>query len=424
MNPTHFTRLIALSLTGLLGLATVVMLLLTQADHLPDSLQNRLRLLQTYLPRAPHATAVPTPARQAPIAEVLAAIVPTLTATPSPTVTRTATVTTDREVTTIKTPTPAATPSPVPLYEPAVASRFLDGIRHEYQGWNNCGPTTLAMALSYYGRPETQAETAPMLKPDRDDKNVSPEEMAAYALSIGYEAQIITGATVELLKVLATNGIPVIVETWYIPDPNDEMGHYLLLTGYDGDTLTFHDSYKGPNQVKDVATFDALWKVFNRTAILLYPPAQAPVVTSILGPLSTPEAIRLATLQGNYTEVRVNPEDAFAWFNLGSSLTQARDYAGAVQAFDTARALGLPWRMLWYQFTPYEAYYEAGHYEEVIALTTATLEGSSNLEESLYWRGRAYAALGQGEAARRDLEAALALRSTYTAAHTALATLR
>ena len=46
----------------------------------------------------------------------------------------------------------------------------------------------------------------------------------------------------------------------------------------------------------------------------------------------------------------------------------------AAAAFDQARQIGLPWRMLWYQFGPFEAYYETGRYDEVIALADATLQ--------------------------------------------------
>ncbi|RIK17073.1 MAG: hypothetical protein DCC51_12895, partial [Anaerolineae bacterium] len=60
------------------------------------------------------------------------------------------------------------------------------------------------------------------------------------------------------------------------------------------------------------------------------------------------------------------PDDPFAWFNLGSSLTElarlddAALFEGAAAAFDQARLLGLPPRMLWYQFGPYEAYLAGG----------------------------------------------------------------
>ncbi|HEX8684826.1 MAG TPA: tetratricopeptide repeat protein, partial [Ardenticatenaceae bacterium] len=93
-------------------------------------------------------------------------------------------------------------------------------------------------------------------------------------------------------------------------------------------------------------------------------------------------------------------------------------------AFDTARSLGLPWRMLWYQFGPFQAYYDNGQYQEVIGLTTATLEGAGgNLEESYYWRGRAQAALGQTDAARSDFQEAVRHNPSFAPAQHALSEL-
>ena len=87
------------------------------------------------------------------------------------------------------TPTTAPTdtpPPPPPLPPPALdgpvlPATLLGGIRHYWQTWNNCGPATFTMNLSYYGLPVTQAEAAKVLKPNKDDKNVSPDQMAAYA---------------------------------------------------------------------------------------------------------------------------------------------------------------------------------------------------------------------------------------------------
>ena len=81
-------------------------------------------------------------------------------------------------------PTPTATPlppTPIPARPTPTSpvSITLSGLRHEHQGWNNCGPTTLTMALSYWGRGETQYDAASVLKPDPEDKNVSPWEMAS-----------------------------------------------------------------------------------------------------------------------------------------------------------------------------------------------------------------------------------------------------
>jgi tetratricopeptide (TPR) repeat protein len=97
----------------------------------------------------------------------------------------------------------------------------------------------------------------------------------------------------------------------------------------------------------------------------------------------------------------------FSWFNVGTSLTALGRHQDAAAAYDRARQLGLHFRMLWYQFGPYESYYEAARFEDVITLAEATLDTAANLEESYYWRGRARLAVGDVEGARADFNTAL-----------------
>jgi tetratricopeptide (TPR) repeat protein len=111
---------------------------------------------------------------------------------------------------------------------------------------------------------------------------------------------------------------------------------------------------------------------------------------------------------------------AFAWFNVGSSLTSLGRHEEAAAAYDQARLLGLPWRMLWYQFGPYESYYAVGRYDDVITLATATLRTTNNLEESYFWRGLAYLAQGDVDRARSELETALRYNPNFGAAKEAL----
>jgi hypothetical protein len=58
-------------------------------------------------------------------------------------------------------PTQAARNTPAALNE---ADVLLYGVRHTFQTWNNCGPATLAMALSFYGWRGTQKEAAAVLQ--------------------------------------------------------------------------------------------------------------------------------------------------------------------------------------------------------------------------------------------------------------------
>ena len=113
--------------------------------------------------------------------------------------------------------------------------------------------------------------------------------------------------------------------------------------------------------------------------------------------------------------VNEDQNNAYAWFNLGASLTNIADisgadtlYTGAAQAFDRARNLGLPWRMLWYQFEPYRAYLGAGRSEEVIALTDAILssDAGKDVEETHFYRSLALAAQGSEQASENAMETA------------------
>jgi tetratricopeptide (TPR) repeat protein len=113
----------------------------------------------------------------------------------------------------------------------------------------------------------------------------------------------------------------------------------------------------------------------------------------------------------------------FAWYNRGTNLVALQDYAAAAEAYDQAFAIypalsekERPWRMLWYQIGPYEAYYHTGRYQDVINLADTTFQwiGQPVLEETFYWRGLAYEALGNPEKAVSDLEKAANLNPTST----------
>jgi tetratricopeptide (TPR) repeat protein len=336
------------------------------------------------------------------------------------------------------TPPPTATLTPSPTPTQAVPVRAsLPPITHTHQTWNNCGPATVSMALQFFGQNHSQAEAAKFLKPDPEDKNVSPHELAAYAQSLGLGATVRVGGDLERLKRLVASGFPVIVETWFIPEPGDQMGHYRVLTGYDDEVRQFtaQDSYNGPNVKLDYDAFDELWRAFNRVYVLIYQPGQADQMAALLGPDADDETMYLRAVETAQMEAgNPSPEcvayeecddaEAFAWFNVGSSLNSLGRHQEAAAAYDQARLLGLPWRMLWYQFGPYEVYYAVGRYDDVITLATTTLNVVANLEESHYWRGLAYLAQGDSGRARADFEAAVHYNPNFIPAKVALESLQ
>jgi tetratricopeptide (TPR) repeat protein len=119
-------------------------------------------------------------------------------------------------------------------------------------------------------------------------------------------------------------------------------------------------------------------------------------------------------------DAAAQPDNAFFWFNLGTSYNALGQYEEAATAFDQARAIGLPWRMLWYQFGPYEAYYQSGRYQDVVLLADVTLKDRPYFEESFYYKGIALAAQGDTNAARDNLEKAATFNPNFAPAVAAL----
>lgn len=369
----------------------------------------RLAALLTPIAPAPTRTALlsPTPSpspNPAPTSTVAPAASPRF---PTPTVTPPV----------FPGPTQAARSTPAALDQ---ADVLLYGVRHAFQTWNNCGPATLAMALSFYGWRGTQREAAAVLKPDPEDKNVSPEEMAAFARSLGLGARVRVNGDLALLRQLLQAGFPVIIETGFEPEPRlGWMGHYKLLIGYSDRAGQFivMDSYMGPNQGVSYAEVDRYWRHFNRTYIVIYPPEAEGRLRALIGPAWDDDrqmwAEALARAQG---ELAANPRDAFAWFNAGAALLHLGRAEDAAAAFDQARSLGLPWRILWYRFEPFEAYLAVGRYADVIALADANLEVTPYVEEWYDYKGQALLALGDRERARAMFQQALRFNPNFEAA--------
>ena len=314
------------------------------------------------------------------------------------------------------------TPTPSVYLAPIQSSVVINGVEHEYQGWNNCGPTTLKMLLKYYGQNVTQKEIATFTKPDPDDKNVSPNELAAYVDTTGMGALVRENGTLERLKLLLSNGLPVMIESGYVTPSGKEgwMGHYKLLIGYDDKQFTFMDSYEGPNLKISFEEVDANWRAFNRLYLIVYPSAKEQVVRAIMGDEIDDTTMYTHSAARARAEIDANPKDAFAFYNLGTSLNGLMQYKEAAAAFDQARVLGLPWRMMWYQFGPYVAYLQTNRDDEVITLADATLHIVDDLEESHYYKGLALRALGRGKDARQEFETALRYNKNDQAAQQAL----
>jgi hypothetical protein len=295
----------------------------------------------------------------------------------------------------------------------------LDGIRYEAQGWNNAGPANLAMALSYWGWEGDQTIPAVWLRPNAEDKSVSAWQMVYYVNRFtDFEAIYRLGGTTHLMKQLLAAGFPVIVETGLEPAGEGWMGHYRLLYGYNDDQGVFlvHDSFLGENQILGYQKLDEDWRSFSRAYIVVYDPARKMDLRRALGDYADPVVGAANALDAARAALSINRDDAWIWFSMGTAYVTLGDYGNAATAYDQAIRLGLPFRALWYQFGPYEAYFHTGRFSVLLALVRSTLATTEDVEETYYWRAMTQAAQGDSESAAASFAEVIRLNPNFLAA--------
>jgi hypothetical protein len=386
----------------------------------------------------------------------------TINATPrQPTVTPTLTPAPPTPTIPGPTLTPVPTSTPAPSATPPPAAVNLEGVVYvdQHGRWNYCGPANLTMALKFWGWPGDRDDIADVVKPGilsdgsldyiqrgKFDKNVMPYELASFVADhTEFNVVVRSGGDIDLVKRLVAAGFPVLIEKgYYEADYTGKiawMGHYLFVTGYDDASGNFivQDAYlkPGKNMKSDYPTFIEGWRSFDYLFMVVYPPEREAEVFSILGSWADPTWANQHALEIADKEIAslTGIDQFFAWFNKGTSHVNLTQYPEAAAAYDQAfqiySTLGddntqRPYRMLWYQTGPYKAYFYSGRYQDTINLANTTLNDTISeptLEESIYWRGMAYWALGQTADAIADFRETVRLNPHFTPGYDMLAQL-
>ena len=404
-------------LFGISGLLILVGLAvgIYQIPSIKNRLEWRMIVWSTYL----HNTVDPVGKMPTPLPSTPFATFTPIPFTPTPPVTSTA---------------PASTPSATPQPLPAQVS--LPDPKYELQGINNCGPATLTMDLRMYGWQGTQDDIARIIKPVPQDRNVNPDELRYFVLTqAGWlRAEFRVAGDLDLLKGLLADDYPVIIEEASKLDAQDANGpgddlwdaHYLLITGYDDNTkmITAQDPLRGPDQKIPYDRLMADWKPFNYLYMVVYLPKDEAELKSLLGANWDPDQNRQNALALSQSDIASNPKDAFAWFDLGSSLVYFERYGEAAQAFDQAFTIRLPQRMTRYQFWPFYAYYNAGRIDYLLQVTENTYKSISGYysEEALLWHGYGLLSKRDTTGALADWDKALKVHPNYCDAEKAINT--
>ncbi|MFH1601941.1 MAG: C39 family peptidase [Candidatus Shapirobacteria bacterium] len=293
------------------------------------------------------------------------------------------------------------------------SSAILSSPYHIYQTFNNCGPATLSMILSWYDISASQEELGQKMRPfqnsqgDNDDKTIFATEFVYWAKQYGLQALERPNGDLNLLKKFIANNIPVVVKTWL--NPNEDIGHFRLVRGFDENkkVIIQDDSYQGRDKEIPYYDFLSLWQPFNYNYILVYPLSEESKITAILDSEAKEKTAWENALSRAEKENKLDPENPYPVFNIATSAYHLGDYQKSVLAFEQVENK-LPRRMLWYQIEPIIAYFYLENYDRVFEITNQILNNGNRAFSELYLiRAEIYEKLGNAEKAKEELELAL-----------------
>ena len=323
---------------------------------------------------------------------------------------------------------PKTTPAeatPISLSKPPV-QKTLKNDYHIFQTFNNCGPASLSMTLSYFGIKVSQKEIGDDLRPyqnpqgDNDDKSVTLNELAEKAKEYGLIPYHRQNGNIELLKYFITYDIPVITFTW--TKPNEDIGHYRVVKGFDetSNELIQDDSLQGKNLRFKYDDFNVLWNKFNYEYLVLVPKDKVGIAEAILGDNKEESKAWKNAVDILAKFLEKNPDDVLARFSLSISYYYKGEYKKSIEHFEMVQNK-LSKRALWYQIEPIQAYFEMENYNKVMEMSDNILNNGNRAFSELYMlRGRIYLIKGDLKNAKTEFEKAVYYNKNMEEAQEAL----
>jgi len=309
-------------------------------------------------------------------------------------------------------------------------SKFIDGLAHVGQSFNNCSSVGLMITLSHWGIRETQEAIAEATRPwnnprgDNDDKSVTLYELADYAREKhGMLTYVRPNGNIELLKKFLANDIPVLTRA--LMYPKDDIVHYRVIRGYDESKqiVIESDGIEGPNTPYTYQNWMRMWKDFNYAYAILVPASKKALVESILAEELDEKLAWQNALVRAEAESAKDPSDLRAKYNIVTALYYTGDYSGTVREFEKLEN-SLSRRKLWYQLEPIQAYFTLGNFDRVIELADRQINDKNKSVSELYvLKGKIFEGRGDISAARAEYEKAVMYNKHYRPGIDALAAL-
>ena len=221
---------------------------------------------------------------------------------------------------------------------PAPASYFMGQLKHSVQTLNNCGPSSVVAAMSWYGVYVSQDEVRRVLRPYSENRGMTHTVIAPYVAQYGLEAKARVNGDPATIKRLVANNIPVIVLQWI--SESRRIGHFRVVQGYDDNEGVFYvdDSLLGPNVAIPYDSFERRWNYQWTRYIPVYRPNQAALVAALLGPDYTDKGMYERAIPELREAIHKDINDWTAWSRLVEAYTGAEQYQAALDALDNYTA--------------------------------------------------------------------------------------
>jgi predicted double-glycine peptidase len=209
--------------------------------------------------------------------------------------------------------------SPASPHVNVLSAASLDPLETIVQTLNNCGPSSVAAVLAYYQIYRTEAQVAAVLRADNSYWGMSPVDLPAYAQSMGMRALVGYGGSEKLVKLLISNGFPVIVSQYV--SSGDPVRHYRPIEAYNDRTQTFvsADPYLGAGHTISYSEFSAIWAESDYRFQVIYRPSQVKLLAAVLRTAGwSAEGTYAAAIR--WEEAQINTADfgnvgSWIWYN-------------------------------------------------------------------------------------------------------------
>lgn len=317
-------------------------------------------------------------------------------------------------ITVTPTPTPFETSISLPLkYQ-------IPGGTHAFQTFNNCGPASLSMALSFYDIFVSQKELGDELRPWQnpqginDDKSVTLPELAKKATDFGLVAFYRPGGDIDLLKKFIVNNLPVITRT--LTKTGEDIGHYRVVYGYDDSVnqIVQNDSLQGKALTFSYKNFMGLWKPYGYEYLVLVSPDKQKVVETMLGVNKNETTAWRNAVVNLEKDLIANPNDTFIKFSLSVAYYNIGEYQKSINFFEEVEP-DLPFRTLWYQIEPLLAYQKLKKYDELLPRIEKIFTNGNRAFSELYQiRGEVYLDQGKVGEANAEFEKAILYNHNFS----------